>query len=419
MKAKHRLQHPLPDPSRRDFILKGAALGGLALLGRQGLSLGAEEAQDAVTLPFANGRRPLVAYPQKRPLMLMTSRPVQLETPFHVFNEGIFTPNDAFFVRWHLGEMPTKIDAGAHRIRVHGRVKQELSLGVDDLKKGFEPIEIAVVCQCAGNSRGLFDPRVTGGQWGNGAMGNALWKGVRVRDILNKAGVEADAVQVSFNGLDTPTLPTTPDFIKALDMDMALGDDIMVAYAMNGEDLPLLNGYPVRLVVPGWYATYWVKMLDDIHVINQQEQNFWMKTAYRIPDNPCGCVEPGTAPKKTVPITRMTVRSFITSLQDGIKVPGGQDQLIKGIAFDDGSGIKRVLFSSDGGKTWADAKLGKDHGKYSFREWQAPFKPTKGQSYELMSLAINQNGESQRFTPQWNPPGYLRNVVETVRVEAS
>jgi len=400
--------------SRRKFITAGAAIGGLALMGRSAI---VAAAQKTVELPMVNGGRELAVYPQKRELILMTARPVQLETPMSVFNEGVFTPNDAFFVRWHLAGVPNAVDAATFRIKVHGLVKQPLELSVDDLKKNYEAVEVAAVCQCSGNSRGLFSPRVAGGEWYNGAMGNALWKGVRLRDILNRAGIEAGAVQVRLNGADGPVLPATPDFIKALDLDVALGDDVIVAYSMNGEALPLLNGYPVRLVVPGWFATYWVKMLDNIEVLGKVDENFWMKPAYRIPDNPCACIEPGQK-VNTVPINRMVVRSFITSVADGATMKGGSMQEVKGIAFDGGYGIARVLFSSDGGRTWAETGLGKDYGKYSYREWRTGFTPAAGKSYELSCLAISTNGESQRFVPRWNPAGYMRNVVETVRVSA-
>lgn len=408
------IQNAALNASRRKFITTGVALGGLALFGRD--AIGAT-AQKMVELPMLNGTRKLVAYPQKRELILLTERPVQLETPMSVFNEGVFTPNDAFFVRWHLAGVPMSMDSGTFRIKVHGLVKQPIDLSIADLKNNFEAVEIAAVCQCSGNSRGLFNPRVSGGQWANGAMGNALWKGVRLRDILNKAGLGSGAVQVKFNGAEGPVLPATPDFIKSIDMDLALSEDVIVAYSMNGEALPLLNGYPVRLVVPGWFATYWVKMLDDIEVIGKIDENFWMNPAYRIPDNPCACVEPGQK-VKMVPINRMVVRSFITSLADGAKVKGGHSHEVKGIAFDGGFGIARVLLSTDGGKSWAETRIGKDHGKYSFREWHAAFTPKAGKHYELACIAVNTIGESQRFTPRWNPAGYMRNVVETVRVTA-
>ncbi|HVC11153.1 MAG TPA: molybdopterin-dependent oxidoreductase [Burkholderiales bacterium] len=389
------------------------AIGGAALAGRAALS-----AAEGVMLPIANGQRGFAAYPQKRPLIVMTQRPVQLETPMPIFNEGVFTPNDAFFVRWHISGVPTSVDATKHRINVHGLVKQPLSLSVADLRNHYEQIEFAAVCQCSGNSRGLFEPRVAGGEWTNGAMGNAMWKGVRLRDILAKAGVQTGALQVRFNGLDTGPMTTVPDLIKALDVDQALREDVIVAYEMNGQPLPVLNGFPVRLVVPGWYATYWVKMLHDVEVIGSVDNNFWMNPAYRIPDNACACIEPGQK-TKTIPINRMDVRSFITSVQDGARVPVRQRVTVQGIAFDGGYGIKKVLFSPDGGRSWSETRLGRDHGNYSFRQWETAFEPPRPGTYDLQVLAFNTIGESQRFTPRWNPAGYMRNVVETVRVHAA
>lgn len=407
---------PETDISRRNFFRLTAGLGGMALLGASKLATAA--ASGKVELPFVNGERPLAVYPQKRPMILLASRPVLLETPFHIFNNSIFTPNDAFFVRWHLANVPMSMDANTFKINVRGRVRKTLALTVADLKKNFEPVEVAAVCECSGNSRGFFNPRVPGGQWANGAMGNALWKGVRLRDVLNQAGLESDALQVRFNGAEGPVLASTPDFMKSLDIDHALSEDVIIAYSMNGEPLPLLNGFPVRLVVPGYYATYWVKMLQDIEVLSQVDQNFWMKTAYRIPDNACACMLPTDQNVKTIPINRLSIRSFITSVENNAKIHSQQPQVIKGIAFDSGFGIKQVLFSSDGGKNWTEAELGKDYGKYSFRPWQAVLKPKRGQSYNLMSLAMNQIGQTQPFTPSWNPAGFMRNVVETVQVKA-
>jgi len=401
----------LPGMRRREFLIGGTALGSAMLAGAPALA-------QTVTLPFANGTRPVAAYPQKRPLIVMTTRPVQLETPMSIFNEGAFTPNDAFFVRWHLAGVPTDIDVNAFRISVHGLVSTPLQVSVADLKSSYDAIEVAAVCECSGNSRGFFNPRVPGGQWGNGAMGNALWKGVRLRDILTKAGIATGAVQVRFNGVDQPVLPATPDFMKSLDMDLAMSDNVIIAYSMNGADLPVLNGYPVRLIVPGYFATYWVKMLNDVEVLSEPDQNFWMKTAYRIPADPCGCQQPGST-VKTIPINRLTVRSFITSVTDGARVRAGA-LTVSGIAFDSGYGIQSVLFSSDGGTHWTPATLGKDYGKYSFRPWQARFTPQAGRQYTLASLAMNTIGEAQRLdNPVWNPGGYLRNTVETVRVSAS
>ena len=399
----------------RRHIIKGA--GGLAAALASG-HLGARRAvAESVTLPFANGERPLVTYPQKRPLIQLTERPPQLETPFSVFDEGAITPNDAFFVRYHLGGIPLEIDTDTFRLEVGGKVNSPLSLSLPDIK-AMAPKEIVAVNQCSGNSRGLFNPRMGGGQLANGAMGNARWVGVSLKSVLDKAGVRPEAKQVVFDGLDTPVMPETPDFAKALDIDHARDGETMLAWSMNGTDLPWLNGYPLRLIVPGYYGTYWVKHVNKITVIDGVLENFWMKTAYRIPDNSCACVAPGTKPDKTVPIGRFNVRSFITNVQDGATVRASTDTLLRGIAFDGGSGIKEVSISSDGGKTWSSTGLGEDLGKYSFRTWHTNVKLPAG-SHDLLVRATSRSGEVQPMEQRWNPSGYMRNVVESVRVQAA
>jgi DMSO/TMAO reductase YedYZ molybdopterin-dependent catalytic subunit len=401
---------------RREF-LKTSGLIGLAALAGPGLGLAADD--DSIDLPFANGERKLVRFPQKRPLILLTSRPPQLETPFSVFNDGLITPNDAFFVRYHLSQIPTSIDPEKFTLTVKGKVTTPLELSLVDLKTKFEPVEMVAVNQCSGNSRGFFTPRVGGGQLANGAMGNAKWKGVRLKDVLTKAGIAAAAKQVAFNGLDKPPTDKTPDFMKALDADQAMDEEMMLAYEMNGEALPMLNGFPLRLIVPGHYGTYWVKHLNEINVLDESLASFWMDPAYRVPDNTCNCVEPGTVPKKTRPITRFNVRSFITSVKDGDALKAGQDAQLRGIAFDGGYGIREVSVSSDGGKIWQAAELGKDLGKYSFREWTFPFHPQRTGTFEVKVKATNRVGQSQPMEALWNPAGYMRNVIETVKVNVA
>jgi sulfite dehydrogenase (cytochrome) subunit A len=399
----------------RRNVLRGATAamttGALGALSRRSF------AADTVTLPFENGERPLVKYPQKRPMIGLTSRPPQLETPFSVFDEGVITPNDAFFVRYHLANIPLDIDPATFSVEVKGAVDKPLKLSLADIKK-LPSTEIVAVNQCSGNSRGFSTPRVAGGQLANGAMGNARWKGVPLKTVLDKAGVQTKAKQVVFGGMDGPVLDKTPDFAKALDIDLARNGEVMVAYAMNGHDLPVLNGFPLRLVVPGYYGTYWVKHLNEITVIDSVYDGFWMKSAYRIPDNDCNCVEPGTAPKATIPINRFTVRSFVTSVQDKAKVKAGREMTLRGIAFDGGKGIKEVAVSIDDGKTWTPAKLGKDLGNYSFREWKLPVRLATG-DHSLKCRATSNGGEVQPLEARWNPAGYLRNVVETVHVTAS
>src|SRR6266852_2223366 len=253
-------------------------------------------ALDAVTLPIDNGERPLVKYPQKRPMIGLTSRPPQLEPPFSVFNDRAITPNNAFFDRYHLADVPLNLDPDKLTLEIKDKVDRPLTLSLKEIRK-LPAVELVAVNQCSGNSRGFFNPRVAGGQLANGAMGNARWKGVPLKVVLDKVGVQRGARQVTFDGLDGPVSDKTPDFVKALDVDHAGDGEVMLAYAMNGQDLPVLNGFPLRLVVPGYYGTYWVKHLNEITVIDNVFDGYWMKTAYRIPDNACACVPPGTAPK--------------------------------------------------------------------------------------------------------------------------
>nr|WP_314615052.1 molybdopterin-dependent oxidoreductase [uncultured Pseudomonas sp.] len=399
--------------SRRRVLRDAFALA-LATSPLAGLAKAANERADDVSV--ATGPRPLVQYPQKRPLTLVTTRPPHLETPFRVFNDGPITPNDAFFVRYHLANFPTSIDPDSYRLTIKGAVDTPLSLSLTELKALGEPVEVVAVNQCSGNSRAFSMPRVFGAQLGNGSMGNARWLGVPLKAVLEKAGVKAEAKQVTFDGLDKPVLATTPDFIKALDIDHAMNGEPMIAWSMNGEDLPLLNGYPIRLVVPGYFGTYWVKHLSEIEVLDHTYEGFFMAKGYRVPDNDCFCVPPGTAPTNTRPIAKLPVRSFITSVGHGDVLPLKQSLVLKGIAFDGGAGIGKVEVSIDGGKQWREAALGQDLGRFSFREWTLLINFAHRGATQLMVRATSNAGETQPLRAGWNPGGYRRNVVETTHV---
>lgn len=404
------------EPTRRHFV-QGAGLLALAATPLAALATQALDTGEGVS--FADGPRPLVKYPGKRALIQVHTRPPHLETPFAVFNEGAITANDAFFVRYHLANIPTDVDPVTYRLNIKGLVNTPLSLSLADLKTLAEPVEVVAVNQCSGNSRGFSSPRVFGAQLANGAMGNARWVGVPLSKVLAKAGVKAGAKQVVFDGLDTPALPSTPDFRKALDIDHAMSAEPLVAWSMNGEDIPFLNGYPVKLIVPGYFGTYWVKHLSDIEVIDRTfdgHDAFFMTTAYRVPDNDCMCVAPGTTAAKTRPISTLPVRSFLTSVAAGGVLPAGRRLELKGIAFDSGVGLKVVEVSVDGGNTWKDAALGKDLGRFSFREWRLPVSFARTGSAVVMVRASNKGGELQPLTADWNPAGYRRHVVESYPV---
>ena len=382
------------------------------------LALAASGASADVTYDFPGGRgtRPTTrGYPQKGLMVLQRDRPPLLETPMEVFDKGVFTPNDQFYVRWHWSEVPTQIDAAAYRLAVRGHVDKTLSLSLPDLM-ALPRVEIAAVNQCSGNSRGFFEPRVPGAQWGNGAMGNARWAGVRLADVLARAAIKPGAVQVRFSGLDEPAVSDGPDFKKSLGIDHARQPEIIIAYAMNGQALPLLNGYPLRLVVPGWYSTYWIKTLSDIEVLDAPDDNFWMKSAYLIPDNPHADMKPGQAGVVTVPINRMPPRSFITNVVAGSSLKASTAASLRGLAMGGDCGVARVEVSADDGKSWQDAALDRDEGIYSFRRWTARITTGPVGSAALLVRATNTKGEVQPATSNWNGSGYMRNVVERTPV---
>jgi DMSO/TMAO reductase YedYZ molybdopterin-dependent catalytic subunit len=356
----------------------------------------------------------MVRFPEKTDLILLTERPPQLETPIQYFREDL-TPNDAFFVRWHLSGIPTSIDTRTFKLAIRGHVEQELSLSLEDLRQQFEPVSMVAVNQCSGNSRGLFQPRVPGGQWANGAVGNAQWTGVRLKDVLEKAKVKDNPVDVSFQGLDRPPLPTTPAFVKSLTFEHANDGEVMIAYEMNNQPLPMLNGFPIRLIVPGWYATYWVKALNEINVLSEPFHGYWMDKAYRVPVAPNFSESPDHLAEKTVPINLMTVRSLIVRPEVGNRLPVDQPFEVEGVAFDSGKGIKQVEVSTDGGKTWADAQLDPELGKYSWRRFRLKWTPNSKGPQRLMARATNAAGETQA-TEQWNRSGYARDVIDPIDV---
>ncbi|MEY4877555.1 MAG: hypothetical protein RL708_2705 [Bacteroidota bacterium] len=351
----------------------------------------------------------------KADLLLLTDRPPNLETPLKYFLQD-FTPNDVFFVRWHLANLPEKIDADTFRLRIGGAVKTPLELSLNDLKTKFKPFTINALCACAGNARSFFKPAVAGAQWKNGGMGNAKWKGVKLKDILAMAGAKPDAADVSFNGLDAPPMPTVADFEKSLALNHAMDGEVMIAYEMNDEPIPLLNGFPLKLVVPGWYATYWVGMLSKITVHAEKYDGYWMKKAYLVPKNKeNGNEKPDSLPKDMTPISKMDVRSiFVTPEPDSI-LQSGKTYHIVGVAMDGGDGIAKVEISFDNGKTWAATKLDVDFGKYSWRHWVIDWKAPAAGKYMLKVKATNNAGKTQP-EHQWNRSGYMRNEIEQLEL---
>jgi DMSO/TMAO reductase YedYZ molybdopterin-dependent catalytic subunit len=288
---------------RRRFVLQASGTMAAAML-----LPGRGSAADPTLPAGAVASEVMDALPGKRPLIKRSFRPPNYETPLALLREPL-TPNDAFYVRWHMG-VPD-VTAADWRLRIAGpaaKTPREFTLA--ELRK-FEPHEVVAINQCSGNRRGLFDPHVPGVQWSYGAMGNAAWRGVRLKDVLEAAGIAGSAVEVLANGADSPTL-TGPDFAKSLPMPKALDADTLIAFEMNGEPLSRWHGHPARLVVPGWTATYWVKCLTELSILDKPFDGFWMKTAYRVPRNLFGPSGFDTQDnEQTSPITAIKINSLV------------------------------------------------------------------------------------------------------------
>lgn len=420
------MAHDDDDPgrkqSRRRFLSGVGSLGALAAIGPASQAIAAQIGS-AASLGFAElpdgtlAEQQLYALPGKLPLIKKTFRPPNFETPIEYFRAPI-TSNKAFFVRYHLAAIP-QLSAKHWVLSVAGdSVDRPLKLDLEQLKKEFKRARVTAVNQCSGNRRGLFEPHVAGVEWGVGAMGNAVWSGVRLKDVLAKADVKGGAVEVVFDGADGPAIDKTPDFVKSIPIDIAMRDEVLIAFEMNGAPLPHWNGFPARLVVPGWTGTYWVKHLVSVKVMSTPEKNFWMSTAYRLPR--------GLFPTPTFasqlyapnePITTMVVNSLITSLRSGQQIARGKPIEVRGIAWDGGSGIAKVEVSVDSGETWAPAKLGRDLGRYSFREFALSAPAAERGSRVVMARATSASGQTQVEKLVFNPAGYHHNVIQRLYIE--
>jgi DMSO/TMAO reductase YedYZ molybdopterin-dependent catalytic subunit len=358
----------------------------------------------------------LAKIPGKQPLIQLSDRPPNLESPIQAFRTAI-TPNDQFFVRYHLAGIPDAKSLEGWALQIDGDAADKpVRLTAQDLAD-LPQTEVIAVCQCSGNRRGLCEPHVPGVEWGYGAMGCATWHGPKLRDVLARAGVKPEAVEIWIHGADEPVLPVTPPFHKSLPLSKAMADETIIATTMNGGPLPLLNGFPARLVVPGWTSTYWMKHLTNITVSKTPSDSFWMKKAYRVPAGmfPVSQPFPTQDDAATWPITEMTVNSVIAS-------PIGGEQIdrsgitVRGVAWDRGNGILRVDVSLDGGKSWQNALLDRELGRFAFRSFSLDTGPLPRGPVELRVRATSNTKETQSEVWKVNPAGYHNNVPQRLTV---
>ena len=382
-----------------------------------------EQAEPALTTAPASpedaAEAVLEMLPGKRPLVRLSAQPLNYESPIDYLGAAI-TPNEAFFVRYNLSDVPP-IDADRWTLAIGGAgAKGHAELTLADLRR-LPAAELVAVCQCSGNGRRLFQPPAPGVQWGRGAIGCARWKGARLKDVLDAVGVRDEALEVVFAGADKDGCNKTPDFGKSLPVWKAREDTTLVAYEMNGRSLPHLHGFPTRLVVPGWTATYWVKHVASITVATAPFDGYWMRSTYRVPLGTFPAVARFASQENGVdtPITEMMVNSLITGPHDGASVKAQAPFDLTGIAWDGGHGISGVDVSTDGARSWTAAALGEAQGRFAFRTWRQPVRLARKGSHVIMARATNRVGQTQPAHAIVNPSGYHHNAVQRLTVIAT
>ncbi len=362
---------------------------------------------------------PLVPQTQSVPvsgedgLLLRSFRFVDLETPVEYFNTWL-TPVSHFFVRNHMFE-PIELDAHQWRLSIGGEVEKPLTLSLSDLSK-FEAHAVVNTLECAGNGRGLFRPQVPGIQWGKGAVSTARFSGIRLRDLLQRAGVKPTGKHVMFRGLDE--VPgKVPPFIRSIPIEKALDADSLVATHMNGSPLTKHHGFPARALVPGWVGAASCKWLAEIKVLESEFVGNFMNPGYRFPNHP---VQAGEAvkPEDTHPLTALNVKSVISGPADSSNVKAGK-LIVHGAAWAGEADITKVEISSDGGSSWNAAKLTHEQDHYGWRLWTYDWTPRKAGDYTIMSRATDTQGRVQPAAAEWNPSGYLNNAIDQVKIHVA
>jgi len=423
------------DPSAADKILWGREADPLT---RRGFltrgSLVAMSTAVGATIPFAHlmpgGLIPAAlaqtdepfAIPGKDGLVVLNDRPVNAETPAHLLDDRV-TPASRLFVRNNGNPPATEgIDADAWELGFGGEsVARELSLTIGDLKKNFTHHTYQLQLECGGNGRSEFVPPASGNQWSTGAVGCPEWTGVRLRDVLEHVGLQDDAVYVAYYGADTHLSgdPGKVPISRGVPLEKALEDESLIAWAMNGEDIPVMNGHPLRLVIAGWPGSVAGKWLRKIVVRNQVHDGPKMTgTSYRVP---CRPVAPGTeVPEDEMCIIEsMPVKSLITFPRSGIEHDVDSEFALRGHAWAGDLDVAAVHVSIDFGATWQQAALEKPVNRFAWQHWQANVEFPEPGYYEVWARATDSTGRSQPMVlPGWNPKGYLNNACHRIAVQA-
>ncbi|HEX7927371.1 MAG TPA: sulfite oxidase [bacterium] len=426
------------DPERADAVVFGRRTG----FGRRGFMKGGLATMAAVlggAIPFADrmpgGLLPAAlaqtpAAPAAPPgpeyltmdgkarLVVLQDRPLNAETPAHLLNDDV-TPSANVFIRNH-GKVPESVDTKAWKLTIDGEVNSTLTLSLDELQKRFPVVKRRLVLECAGNGRSSFVPEASGNQWTVGAVAQPEWTGVRLADVLKAAGIKSSAVYTAHFGADQHLSgdPTKLTVSRGVPMAKALDESTMLVWAINGQPLHMQNGFPLRLLVPGWPGSCSQKWLTKITLRDREHDGPGMTgLSYKVPKAP---IVPGSKadPAQFRIMDYMPVRSIITSVAHGAQLPTGTRSLaVNGHAWSMDKGIKQVDVSIDYGATWTKADLTSAEGKFTWQNWKAGLKFPSDGYYEIWSRATDSTGLAQPFAAaNWNPSGYGANPVHRVAV---
>ena len=388
--------------SRRKFLAGAAAAGALTAL----RDVKAQAAPEATVSNEAikQGKLPSMQWHSERPLTG--------SVPAHEHDFDV-TPSDRMFVRNNL--LTPVIDIYAHRLSVKGLVDKELSFSVFDLPKMFTTLTLQGMLECAGSGRSAFRPPASGTPWlETGGMGCPKWGGVRLADVLRAAGVKPNAAHVAGQGGDPGMVPSAAPVIRSIPMRKAMEENTLIAWAMNGEPLPWVHGYPLRLVVPGWVGSASTKWLHTVTVLDAPFKGTYMNNSYIVPRSP---VAPGEKmPPETVSAEAWPVKSMITSPAPNARFKDGGSITVRGRAWVGEGEVAKVEISTDEGQTWQPARLSRDGDKYAWRSFTHEFKPERPGYVTLLARAWDSRGNAQPAVPYWNPLGYFWNGWHRVGV---
>ena len=403
--------------SRRAFIRNSSLAGFSILLGSK--MVFAANLPKGI-LPIGLLEESYASLPGKRDGMrVLNDKPINAETPAHLLDD-LLTPNDLFFVR-NNGIPPENFDIKNWKLIIEGEAAEsKKSFSLDQLKNDFPHHSYNLTLECGGNGRSEFNPPAKGNQWSTGAVGCATWTGVRLRDVLEVAGIKSNAKYIGYYGKDTHLSgdPAKDPISRGVPMRKALEDESLIAWEMNGRELPVLNGYPLRLVFGGWPASCSGKWLERIVIRDRiHDGQKMIGKAYR---TPCKPVAPGSkvADEDMCIIENMPVKSLITYPKSGATIKLNQSLPIRGHAWVGDAAVKKMDYSIDFGATWNTCELTAPANKNAWQHFSAELKFPEVGYYEVWSKATDENGNAQpMLVPGWNPKGYLNNACHRIAVK--